>query len=1012
MTLWGRRLFGKPGAAFVAVGFALGGARADELRIPLDTREAFIAYVAPLLQQRLSGYSVAPDVGMASMLVVDPEGAKVGHLTIQDQYQWCRAKPSACQDYVARWLVAANGAIDEYASPPDPQKLRVMIGPRESFVAEAAPRATTAPPLLLRPCVGEFVCVLVAEHAESPRYLDARDLERLKLTEDQAFDLGMDNLRRGLKPVSALPVPTAQHPIQFINDNALESSRLLFVADWAPLAERLGGELLVAIPAANLAVYTGGGSAEAVSALRKFAESATPSAERPLATTVLRWSARGWEAAPVALASGDGVYHCVDAKGVSVLSDTPCAADAQAVNIPHTAPSYASTSGPTVPGPAAGAVTGPQPIVPQSARASPQEITELRTDVLTTGGGGSDQSLSLETFAALELRVIAPNDPTWKRDNPRWVALFNVIRQDLNRDLQPAIRAQMAENARLLDDALASHLPAREVGQLLAFYRSGEGRRYMAFQQRLGVIQAQGMTQLTVGLVGGAMEPGSSPRNLPSQKILDERRRLLANSWISLLVRDLTSTVTSTAPRSDSQDEAIMGSMLDVIAKTHGPELDALQREYGSDLPHFDAFQEAPAVKSLISAFKVIAKQTAAGRPGTPDAFKAALDRSIAAHTASWKTAYEAGRLAAAASPQPPGPATAQSPSSQGQAAEASGKVVSTFPENANPLKCLSIDRVNSMRTPPELYGAVTDCIRHDRYPDGLALFALAGMYSQFDAARVADQTAGQAGQVLIMGMFSSLPPETGQKFQAAASALTTDKTALKRICDGVQRVGPPTYYPEYMVAHGIGAVMGALSGTQQGPALEQTFDGPKTWAALRTSYLNCPADGKVSPIRSADPATQLAPSTVATSPGSPPNAGASGGSIANAPDDSDEAQARCHPHLLRSVVPMPQIDVSGLADPSIGHIKIHFWVNGAGVVTRDQLTSATFGTPAERQAEVGYLKTLTFSVPKTPECRDREMELIGDVFVSRGATAEWVTLVRLYPRNVFVAPGALRRSD
>lgn len=286
----------------------------------------------------------------------------------------------------------------------------------------------------------------------------------------------------------------------------------------------------------------------------------------------------------------------------------------------------------------------------QRARASPQEITELRTDVLTAGGG-SDESLSLDVFAALELRVIAPTDPNWKRDNPQWVALFNVVRQDLNRDLQPAMRAQETENARLQDDVLSSHLSSGEVGELLAFYRSNVGRRYLAFEQRLSSIQAKGLSQLTVGLAAGGVDPASVPHEFPSQEIVDARQRMLANSWSSLLLRGVMPKVEGTASGADPQGKAIMESMLDVVAKTHGPELDDLRRQYGSDLTQFDAFQRSATVKSLLSAFKALGEQTAAGAAGVPDAFKAALDRSIAVHTPSWKAAYEAGR-SGASSPQ------------------------------------------------------------------------------------------------------------------------------------------------------------------------------------------------------------------------------------------------------------------------------------------------------------------------------------------------------------------------
>src|SRR5271154_4446812 len=94
---------------------------------------------------------------------------------------------------------------------------------------------------------------------------------------------------------------------------------------------------------------------------------------------------------------------------------------------------------------------------------------------------------------------------------------------------------------------------------------------------------------------------------------------------------------------------------------------------------------------------------------------------------------------------------------------------------------------------------------------------------------------------------------------------------------------------------------------------------------------------------------------------------------------EEDAQRARCHPHLIPISAAMPQIDVSQMADPSIGHIKVHFWVSGAGLVTREVLTATTYATAAERQAELDFTKGLTFTVPNTAECRVREMELIGD---------------------------------
>ena len=108
----------------------------------------------------------------------------------------------------------------------------------------------------------------------------------------------------------------------------------------------------------------------------------------------------------------------------------------------------------------------------------------------------------------------------------------------------------------------------------------------------------------------------------------------------------------------------------------------------------------------------------------------------------------------------------------------------------------------------------------------------------------------------------------------------------------------------------------------------------------------------------------------------------------------------------------MPQIDVAQIPAPNLGHIKLHLWVNGAGFVTRELVTAATFGTPAELQAETAFAKELTFVLPDTKECRSREVEVIGDFSERREASGQWATYVRLYPRLIFNNTGSLERAD
>lgn len=59
-------------------------------------------------------------------------------------------------------------------------------------------------------------------------------------------------------------------------------------------------------------------------------------------------------------------------------------------------------------------------------------------------------------------------------------------------------------------------------------------------------------------------------------------------------------------------------------------------------------------------------------------------------------------------------------------------------------------------------------------------------------------------------------------------------------MCEQVQKVGPPTYFPAYMVNHGLGVLQSALSNQAPPTPLDPKFDAQATWMLLQTDYLNC----------------------------------------------------------------------------------------------------------------------------------------------------------------------------
>ncbi|MBF0399735.1 MAG: hypothetical protein HQL90_03090 [Magnetococcales bacterium] len=162
---------------------------------------------------------------------------------------------------------------------------------------------------------------------------------------------------------------------------------------------------------------------------------------------------------------------------------------------------------------------------------------------------------------------------------------------------------------------------------------------------------------------------------------------------------------------------------------------------------------------------------------------------------------------------------------------EVAGQLAAT-----QPVGCIALSLATNKLTPPDLYHGVRECIARDNYDAAVGLFALAGIYSSFDTERVTDQTAHQGATVLILNTFAEIPLDKKQTFQAAVRQLQESPAVRNRLCAAIKKIGMPDYYPNYMILHGTKA----FTGDPHAEALVSSFDGPKVWTALQSSYLKC----------------------------------------------------------------------------------------------------------------------------------------------------------------------------
>lgn len=157
--------------------------------------------------------------------------------------------------------------------------------------------------------------------------------------------------------------------------------------------------------------------------------------------------------------------------------------------------------------------------------------------------------------------------------------------------------------------------------------------------------------------------------------------------------------------------------------------------------------------------------------------------------------------------------------------------------ESKNDLGCIGADKVENKYTPTDLYKAVSKCANTGMYKEGAFLFAVAGVYGRFDTLRVEDKSAHQAIAVARMQALSTLDKGKQTAFQEKLKATLGNPEGLAAVCKEIVRIGPPNYFPRYMIQHGMGAFLKSGGGD----GLAKDFNAKAAWKQSLDSYLHCP---------------------------------------------------------------------------------------------------------------------------------------------------------------------------
>lgn len=157
--------------------------------------------------------------------------------------------------------------------------------------------------------------------------------------------------------------------------------------------------------------------------------------------------------------------------------------------------------------------------------------------------------------------------------------------------------------------------------------------------------------------------------------------------------------------------------------------------------------------------------------------------------------------------------------------------------QSTRKIGCIAGEELSDRDTPADLYPALVKCLHQDQYQRAVIIYALAGVYTKFDTLRVVDKTAHDVHAVFIHQLGNAVTQEKLKNLADRVKATAGDAGKLFALCVQIRKIGPPDYYPRYMIQHG----MQAFTGLKTPNGLVSEFDAKKAWAKSLASYMHCP---------------------------------------------------------------------------------------------------------------------------------------------------------------------------
>ena len=236
------------------------------------------------------------------VVVVAPQRLTIGNVgftvNLARLATQCRTTPARCDAEAAQFVAGTIEAFKTLNKPPDRSQVQIAVRSARTAQAYLASSHASGLNLQVQPFVGGLVSAVVIDSPRTVRWASSKDLEALQLDAAALRELARANTHAALQPLASVAQPATPGKLGAIEGDAYAASRLLFAADWAPMAKAQGGVLIVAAPRPGVLLYVGSDDATALGALRTLAHQQMAGARDALSDELLRWTPEGWKPVP------------------------------------------------------------------------------------------------------------------------------------------------------------------------------------------------------------------------------------------------------------------------------------------------------------------------------------------------------------------------------------------------------------------------------------------------------------------------------------------------------------------------------------------------------------------------------------------------------------------------------------------------------------------------------------------------------------------------------------------